>query len=112
VLVKLTTTGEPKLIVTIPKCIPNGNYLLRIEQVGLRSASVPRDAQFHISCAQLSISGSSSVHPSPLVDLLGERVASEPDLQINIYYPVPTSYHDPGPEPSYAEFMGLVTARI
>ena len=86
-------------MVTIPKCIPDGDYLLRIEQVGLHTASSVGGAQFYISCAQLHVSGGGNADPSPRVAIPGALKAADPGLVINIYYPIPQSYHDPGPEP-------------
>ncbi|KAK7441442.1 cellulose-growth-specific protein [Colletotrichum acutatum] len=37
-----------------------GEYLLRIEQIGLHSASAKAGAQFYISCAQIKVTGSGS----------------------------------------------------
>jgi hypothetical protein len=40
--------------VTIPRCLQNGEYLLRAEHIALHSAGSAGGAQFYISCAQLS----------------------------------------------------------
>lgn len=44
-----------------------GEYLLRIEQIGLHSASAKGGAQFYISCAQIKVTGSGSGQFSPTV---------------------------------------------
>ncbi|KAK0464519.1 glycosyl hydrolase family 61-domain-containing protein [Desarmillaria tabescens] len=45
---------------TIPSCLASGNYLLRAESINLLDATFYPGAQFFMSCAQLSISGSTS----------------------------------------------------
>lgn len=36
---------------TIPKSTPNGNYLIRAEQISLNQASQDNGAQFYVGCA-------------------------------------------------------------
>ncbi|KAF9017016.1 glycoside hydrolase family 61 protein [Hymenopellis radicata] len=74
---------------TIPASVPNGEYLLRIEQIGLHVAGAP---QWYISCAQIAITGGGSANPSK-VSIPGYV----PGLTVNIYNPVPTAYTVPGP---------------
>lgn len=54
-------------------------------------------AQFYISCAQLEVTGGGSTEPSQKVAFPGAYSASDPGILININYPVPTSYQNPGP---------------
>jgi hypothetical protein len=82
---------------TIPAATPPGDYLFRIEHIGLHSASGKNGAQFYISCAQITVTGSGSGTPGPLVAFPGAYKSTDPGLMINIYYPVPTSYAMPGP---------------
>lgn len=89
--------GKNPLTVQLPSSLRAGEYLLRIEQIGLHSASSSGGAQFYIACAQLNITGGGSGNPSPLVSLPGAYHATDPGLLINIYYPIPTSYTLPGP---------------
>jgi len=44
-----------------------GDYLVRVEQIGLHVAATKGAAQFYISCAQLEITGSGSGSLSPTV---------------------------------------------
>ncbi|KAB5593296.1 endo-beta-1,4-glucanase D [Ceratobasidium theobromae] len=80
----------------IPANTPAGNYLLRIEHVALHGASTANGAQFYISCAQLSITGSGTGNPSK-VSIPGVYTGTEPGLLINIYWPPVTNYTVPGP---------------
>ncbi|KAK3386887.1 glycoside hydrolase [Podospora didyma] len=93
------SNGKGAFPVTIPKCIKSGFYLLRGEHIGLHAASTSGGAQFYISCAQLGITGGGSTEPadSYKVAFPGAYKASDPGIMININYPVPTSYKNPGP---------------
>ncbi|KFY25917.1 hypothetical protein V493_04365 [Pseudogymnoascus sp. VKM F-4281 (FW-2241)] len=81
----------------IPSSTPPGEYLLRAEHIGLHGASSPGGAQFYISCAQLKIEGSGGGNPGPTISIPGTIKASDPGVQIGIYWPIPTSYDVPGP---------------
>jgi len=91
--------GSATVNVTLPKCIAPGEYLLRVEHVGLHSAQQAGGAQFYIGCAQIKVSGSGSYVPPAKVSLPGAIKANDPGVEINIWYPVPTSYTNPGPVP-------------
>ncbi|RDL37012.1 uncharacterized protein BP5553_04445 [Venustampulla echinocandica] len=89
--------GYTKAMFTIPSSVPAGDYLFRIEHIGLHSASAAGGAQFYISCGQITVTGGGSGTPGPLVAFPGAYKATDPGLMINIYYPVPTTYQMPGP---------------
>ncbi|KAG8704805.1 hypothetical protein FRC11_009572, partial [Ceratobasidium sp. 423] len=80
----------------IPSNTPAGNYLLRIEHIAVHGASTVGGAQFYISCAQLTITGSGSGNPAK-VSIPGVYTGTEPGLLINIYWPPVTNYTLPGP---------------
>ncbi|KAF7985051.1 hypothetical protein HWV62_8895 [Athelia sp. TMB] len=65
----------PGISFTIPKNLPSGQYLVRTEHIALHVASSYGGAQFYLSCAQISVTGGGS----------------------DIYYPIPTTYTQPGP---------------
>ncbi|CAE6433032.1 Cellulose-growth-specific protein [Rhizoctonia solani AG-1 IB] len=77
----------------IPSSIPAGQYLLRIEQIGLHVAGAP---QYYISCAQVSVTGGGSANPTK-VSIPGYVSKDDPSLTVNIWYPTPTAYKVPGP---------------
>ena len=95
----LTWPSSSKSVITapIPKCIPDGEYLARIEHIALHSASSRGGAQFYISCGQISVSGGGSTPGTPTVAFPGAYSATDPGIMININYPIPKSYTNPGP---------------
>jgi hypothetical protein len=91
------SNGKQQVTFTLPKSLPTGEYLVRVEHIGLHSAGSAGGAQFYISCAQIKVNNGGSGSPGPLVSFPGAYKASDPGIQLNIYYPVPTSYTPPGP---------------
>jgi hypothetical protein len=90
-------TGKSTISVTIPKCIPAGNYLIRNEHIALHVAQSQGAAQFYLSCGQLVVTGGGSTQPQNLAAFPGAYSATDPGILININYPIPTSYTNPGP---------------
>ncbi|KFZ04926.1 hypothetical protein V501_08842 [Pseudogymnoascus sp. VKM F-4519 (FW-2642)] len=91
------SSGLTTLGFTIPKATPSGDYLARIEHIGLHAASQANGAQFYLSCGQITVTGGGSGTPAPLVSFPGAYKATDPGILIQIYWPVPTSYTIPGP---------------
>ncbi|KAF9461696.1 glycoside hydrolase family 61 protein [Collybia nuda] len=87
-----TTLGKSQLTTTIPQNVPAGEYLVRIEQIGLHV--IPSES--FVSCAQIRITGGGSGNP-PKVAIPGYINPSGPGVNINIYDPVPTSFQVAGP---------------
>ncbi|KAI0260032.1 glycoside hydrolase family 61 protein A [Gloeopeniophorella convolvens] len=81
----------------LPKNLPSGQYLVRMEAIALHSASTFGGAQFYISCGQINVTGGGSGTPGPLVAIPGVYTGHEPGILLNIYYPVPATYTQPGP---------------
>ncbi|KAI1255665.1 hypothetical protein MGN70_002780 [Eutypa lata] len=81
---------------TIPKNVPTGNYLIRVESIALHQAQSVGGAQIYLSCAQVQVTDGGSGTPGPLVAFPGAYKASDPGL-IWSYYPVATTYTAPGP---------------
>ncbi|KAG7095420.1 hypothetical protein E1B28_006169 [Marasmius oreades] len=91
--------NAPGITFTVPKNLPSGQYLVRMEHIALHSASTFQGAQFYISCAQVEITGGGNGTPGPLVAIPGVYNGREPGILINIYYPIPATYQQPGPRP-------------
>ena len=82
----------------IPRCVANGDYLLRVEHIALHSAASVGGAQLYISCAQITVTGGTgTINTGSLVSFPGAYKATDPGIQFQLYYPVPTSYVNPGP---------------
>ncbi|KAF8190510.1 glycosyl hydrolase family 61-domain-containing protein [Pholiota molesta] len=81
----------------LPKSLPSGQYLVRLEQIAIHAASTFGGAQFYLSCAQINVTGGGSGTPGPLVAIPGVYTGNEPGILIDIYYPIPTTYVQPGP---------------
>jgi hypothetical protein len=71
---------------------------MRNEHIALHTAGSKGGAQFYLSCAQLEVSGGASTTPKNLVAFPGAYSATDPGILININYPIPTSYKNPGPD--------------
>ncbi|KDQ55399.1 glycoside hydrolase family 61 protein [Jaapia argillacea MUCL 33604] len=84
---------------TVPKNVPSGQYLIRVEQIALHVAETYGGAQFYIGCAQVNVVGGGSGTPGPTVAIPGVYTGYEPGILINIY-DLPanyTGYQSPGP---------------
>ncbi|KAI1129151.1 glycoside hydrolase family 61 protein [Nemania abortiva] len=79
---------------TIPKCIPDGEYLLRIQSLAIHNPGAT--PQWYISCGQVSVSGGGTTTPSPTVKIPGAFKATDPGYTANIYSNF-NSYTVPGP---------------
>ncbi|KAI1502838.1 glycoside hydrolase family 61 protein [Biscogniauxia marginata] len=79
---------------TIPACIPDGEYLLRIQSLAIHNpGGVP---QFYVGCGQIKVSGGGSTTPSPTAKIPGAFKATDPGYTANIYNNF-NSYTVPGP---------------
>jgi len=87
----------PGVTFTLPKNLPSGQYLVRMEAIALHVASTFAGAQFYISCGQLNVVNGGSGSPGPLVSIPGVYTGNEPGILIDIYYPIPATYTQPGP---------------
>jgi len=81
--------------VTIPNQIQAGEYLLRIEQLGIHNPGSP--PQFYISCAQLKVTGGGNGNPSPTTSIPGHVKSTDSGYTANIYNNF-KSYVVPGPK--------------
>ncbi|KAK0620092.1 glycosyl hydrolase family 61-domain-containing protein [Immersiella caudata] len=80
----------------IPSCIPDGEYLLRIQSLGIHNPWPAGIPQFYISCAQIKVTGGGSANPSPAVSIPGAFKETDPGYTANIYNNL-RSYTVPGP---------------
>ncbi len=89
-------TDKTQVSFTVPKKVPSGNYLVRVESIALHLAQNAGGAQFYISCGQITVTGGGDGTPGPLVAFPGAYKASDPGL-IWPNSPPRTSYTAPGP---------------
>ncbi|KAJ7695682.1 glycosyl hydrolase family 61-domain-containing protein [Mycena rosella] len=81
---------------TVPSCLRDGDYLLRVEYIGLESATSYPGAQFFMSCAQLSITASGDALVAPAtVSIPGMYHSTDPGIVTSIFGV--SSYTVPGP---------------
>ncbi|KAG4030020.1 hypothetical protein MFRU_013g00440 [Monilinia fructicola] len=81
---------------TIPPNLPNGDYLLRIQQLAIHNPYPGGIPQFYIECAQITVTNGASGTPGPLVSIPGAFSATDPGYTANIY----TNFYNytvPGP---------------
>ncbi|THG93989.1 hypothetical protein EW145_g8237, partial [Phellinidium pouzarii] len=90
--------GLPGVNFTLPSALPSGQYLVRMEAIALHVAQTFGGAQFYISCGQVEVTNGGSGTPGPTVAIPGVYTGYEPGILIDIYYPIPTNYTQPGPE--------------
>jgi len=81
---------------TIPKALPNGDYLLRIQQLAIHNPWPAGIPQFYLECAQITVTGGGSGTPGPLVSIPGFIDGTEPGYTVNIYTNF-FNYTVPGP---------------
>ncbi|KAH8160300.1 hypothetical protein CIB48_g7939 [Xylaria polymorpha] len=83
----------------LPKCIENGEYLLRIQSLAIHNPWPAGIPQFYISCAQIEVTGGSgSANPTHVL-IPGAFKATDPGYTANIYTNF-NNYTVPGPTPS------------
>jgi len=80
---------------TVQKNIPAGEYLVRVEHLGLHEGHVGK-TQFYIECFQLKIESSGTGKPGPTVKIPGVYKASDAGIAFNKWNN-PKSYTFPGP---------------
>ncbi|KDQ52696.1 glycoside hydrolase family 61 protein [Jaapia argillacea MUCL 33604] len=89
--------GQSTVNFAIPKNLPSGQYLVRVENIAIHAASAHGGAQFYLACGQINVTGGGSGTPGPLVAFPGAYTGYEPGILINIYSPIPANYTQPGP---------------
>ncbi|KAJ0163944.1 Endo-beta-1,4-glucanase D [Colletotrichum tanaceti] len=83
----------------IPSCIASGEYLVRVEHIGLHGAATEGGAQFYVACAQVSVSGGGNTSQPGLVSFPGAYKSTDPGILFQLFWPTPTGYTNPGPAP-------------
>ncbi|KAI9655271.1 MAG: hypothetical protein M1821_005418 [Bathelium mastoideum] len=81
---------------TIPKSVPNGDYLVRIQQLAIHNPYPAGIPQFYIECAQVTVTGGGNGVPTPTVKIPGAFQSTDPGYTVNIYSDF-CNYTVPGP---------------
>jgi Auxiliary Activity family 9 (formerly GH61) len=79
---KLTNAGLSSVNARIPRGVPNGEYLVRVEHVALHKPGQP---QFYVACGQVRVSGGGGGSPGPKVAFPGVYSKSSPSFTYNMY---------------------------
>lgn len=85
----------------IPTCIPDGEYLLRIQSLAIHNPGSP--PQFYISCAQVNVTGGGSTTPSPTAKFPGAVHADDPGYTANVSSKISVILPLPSPPPLLLE---------
>lgn len=70
---------------------------MRNEYIGPHDAKTEGQAQFYLSCAQLTITGGGTTQPTDLVTFPGAYKTTDPGLLVDIKSPDFKEYINPGP---------------
>lgn len=81
---------------TIPTCIEDGEYLLRIQSLAIHNPWPSGIPQFYVSCAQVKVSGGSGSYNPETALIPGAFKETDPGYTANIYSNF-NSYEVPGP---------------
>ncbi|KAJ4343595.1 hypothetical protein N0V87_000362 [Didymella glomerata] len=68
----------------IPKDTPNGEYLVRMEHIGVHRSHV-NQPEHYVSCMQVKVTGGGSGTPGPTVKFPGAYKATDPYANFSIY---------------------------
>ncbi|KAF4451636.1 putative endo-beta-14-glucanase D [Fusarium albosuccineum] len=79
--------------VTVPSDTPAGEYLVRVEHIGLHGAH-NGEAEFYYACAQVKVTGNGSGTPGPTVKIPGIYSTDDASVNFSIWsdntnYPMP-----------------------
>ena len=72
---------------TIPTCIPSGDYLLRIQSLGIHNPWPAGIPQFYIGCAQITVTNGGSGNPGPTALIPGAFKETDPGYTANVNLP-------------------------
>ncbi|KAH6682293.1 fungal cellulose binding domain-containing protein [Plectosphaerella plurivora] len=72
------------LTATIPKNTPSGEYLLRVEHIGIHRSHVNQPEHF-VSCVQVKVTGGGNGTPGPMVKFPGAYKSTDAYANFSIY---------------------------
>ena len=95
------------MTVTVPSCLPAGDYLLRGELIALHAAGSYPGAQLYMECAQLRITSGGTTSPQTY-NIPGIYSGSDAGIKFNLYGNFGT-YSIPG---EFARFCAGVGVKL
>ncbi|KIM20926.1 carbohydrate-binding module family 1 protein [Serendipita vermifera MAFF 305830] len=84
-------TGHGLWTVKMPSTLPNGEYILRHEILGLHRSSELNGAQFYPNCAQIKITGGGNVPLPSGIALPGAYQPTDPGIYLQLYTITPSN---------------------
>ncbi|KAF7589363.1 hypothetical protein BBP40_004443 [Aspergillus hancockii] len=90
------TWDKDRIEFTVPADLPDGEYLIRPEHIGVHGAHVGQ-AEFYNTCAQVKVVGGGNGTPGPTVKFPGAYKKDDPSFNFSIYGGY-KEYPMPGPE--------------
>jgi hypothetical protein len=103
-----STWGKDRVSFKIPAGVPDGEYLVRAEHIGLHGAH-GGEAEFYYGCAQVSVSGGSGSLPTAnLVKIPGVYKKADPEVNFSVWGGN-KEYFLKGPGPELATFGAAST---
>ena len=78
-----TSNGVQK--VPIPKEVPEGEYVVRLEIASLHEANRPKGVQFYMGCAAVKVSGGTGSLPSDTKSIPGYLKQDDPLVNFDVY---------------------------
>ncbi|KAI3547895.1 cellulose-growth-specific protein [Colletotrichum filicis] len=81
----------------LPEETPAGQYLMRIEHIGVHGAGDFGGAEFYFNCARIEVESDSTAVPGPSVKIPGLYDGHEPGIEFYMYRPWIVNFTMPGP---------------
>ncbi|KAG9258909.1 glycosyl hydrolase family 61-domain-containing protein [Emericellopsis atlantica] len=88
------TWDKDRIEFTIPSDLPDGEYLIRAEHIGLHGAHVGEAEFYYASCAQVSVTGGGDGVPGPTIQFPGGYKQDDESFNFSLWsgyreYPLP-----------------------
>ncbi|KAH7405977.1 putative endoglucanase [Phaeosphaeria sp. MPI-PUGE-AT-0046c] len=92
------TWDKDRISFKIPQGIPDGEYLIRSEHIGLHGAH-GGEAEFYYGCAQVKVTGGGNAVPTNTVKIPGVYKKSDPEVNFSVWGGNNVKYPTKGPGP-------------
>lgn len=99
------TWAKDRISFKIPEGIPDGEYLIRTEHIGLHGAH-GGEAEFYYGCAQVKVTGGGNAVPKNTVKIPGVYKKSDPEVNFSVWGGNNVQYPAKGPGPEVETFTG------